>query len=187
MTSDLAEPLDILASTLWKGELPAEVAEILEQRGYHPLERIGAGGQAVVYLCDHKSSGMKFAVKIACADTVSYAQELSVLRRVWNPHVINVYESFVENGYSFLVLEYCSGGSLQKLCDKKSTPISTVGRLCWEMLVGLQACHSRQVAHSDLKPSNVLLDPFMEPHLADFGFARSLPDDGRTITGRLGT
>lgn len=83
----------------------------------------------------------------------------------------------IENGreYYYLVLEYASGGTLQKLLEGRR--ISELEASCYAkmLLKGLSHVHKNGFVHCDLKPDNVLVVPSKNPlvngslKLADFG------------------
>jgi WD40 repeat protein len=64
--------------------------------------------------------------------------------------------------------------------------VAKIGR---DVARALAFAHAASVLHRDIKPSNLLLDRDGEVHLADFGLARTLDNDGSmTVTGEfLGT
>ncbi|CAK5280150.1 unnamed protein product [Mycena citricolor] len=80
----------------------------------------------------------------------------------------------------FIFLQLCTGGDLftyivaytekdSRLCEAESKFIM------FQILVGLEHLHSRQISHRDLKPENILLHspgPYPRVVIADFGLAR---------------
>ena len=75
-----------------------------------------------------------------------------------------------ENGEAVhLVMEYCSGGSLQAAFDKGPMRLADVLRVITDVTLGLQALHGRGMLHRDIKPGNLLLGERDVGKLGDFG------------------
>lgn len=82
--------------------------------------------------------------------------------------VINVLES-PTNDEIHLVMEYCTGGSLQKLFEIGPMRTSDLRKIATGVTLGLQAIHARQMLHRDIKPGNILIDKNGIAKLGDFG------------------
>jgi serine/threonine protein kinase len=148
----------------------AKINTILLNHGFTPQRDLGAGAQGCVKLClSTRDSGM-YALKITHA-TDFCAHEVESLASVWNPYVINIYDTFVEADLRFQVLEYCSGGSLESLVAWGNLSEQRTFALCREMLEAVRACHQHGIAHLDIKPQNVLIDKYGRAKLADFGLS----------------
>ncbi|KAK9110824.1 hypothetical protein Sjap_018884 [Stephania japonica] len=106
--------------------------------------------------------------------------EVAALSSVQHVNVVKLYCSITSDDSSLLVYEYLPHGSLwdrMHSCDKVN------GRLDWEARYeialgaakGLEYLHhgcTRPVIHRDVKSSNILLDEFLKPRIADFGLAK---------------
>jgi serine/threonine protein kinase len=113
-----------------------------------------------------------YAVKITSDNNACNQKELEALQRVWNPFVIKIYDFFIEANCHFLFLEYCPGGSLLSIRHRSDFTTSYFLQLGRQLLIGLEAFHSRGIAHLDIKPSNILLDEYGGAKLADFGLSQ---------------
>ncbi|CAN0296758.1 unnamed protein product, partial [Ectocarpus sp. 12 AP-2014] len=93
--------------------------------------------------------------------------------------LVAFYDAFTltRSGYVSIVMEYCSGGSLQDLINREG-PLkeASIASIALDMAQGLRYMHSLDMLHRDIKPANILLDREGRVKLADFGLVRSLND-----------
>ncbi|KAK8692428.1 hypothetical protein V6N13_075887 [Hibiscus sabdariffa] len=108
-------------------------------------------------------------------------QTLSSIRHV---NVVKLYCSITSEDSSLLVYEYLPNGSLwDRLHTSQKMELDWDTR--YEIAVGaakgLEYLHhgcERPVIHRDVKSSNILLDQFLKPRIADFGLAKMVQANG---------
>ena len=101
----------------------------------------------------------------------------------WHPHVVAVYDSGVTaDDHLWLAMEYLERGSLADVAGGGSLDWSAVLTAGIEVCGALGAAHAAGTLHRDLKPENVLVGPFGEARLSDFGIA-AVDGGRRTTTG----
>ncbi|KDP41542.1 hypothetical protein JCGZ_15949 [Jatropha curcas] len=121
-------------------------------------------------------------------------QTLSSIRHV---NVVKLYCSITSEDSSLLVYEYLPNGSLwDRLHISKKMELDWETR--YEIAIGaakgLEYLHhgcDRPIIHRDVKSSNILLDEFLKPRIADFGLAKivqanSAKDSTHVIAGTHG-
>lgn len=156
-------------------------------------ERIGSGGMGAVYRAWQLSVGRAVAVKVIRAQAVAddaaikrFLREAQLASRLNHPHIVSIIDfGQTPDGLLYLVMELCSGRSLDELLRDEG-PFS-VGRtlaIALQICDGLQSAHRQEIIHRDLKPSNLmqLEDGEDLVKILDFGLARSLSGDHSTIT-----
>jgi serine/threonine protein kinase len=152
-----------------------------------------------VYLAEQLSLGNRLvAVKVVRAERDvtppsdapldagwHFIREAQLLGQLSHPNILPVYHSGIEAGYLFLVMQYAPDGSLADAIkgkgahglDLPASPQFAVDIVA-QLADALQYTHDHHVIHSDVKPSNVLVQ--VEPNgrwhmlLADFGIARTM-------------
>jgi cyclin-dependent kinase 2 len=59
--------------------------------------------------------------------------------------------------------------------------------LMYQIINGINYCHSRRIIHRDLKPQNLLIDKKGNVKIADFGLARAFGIPIKTLTHEIET
>uniref|UniRef100_A0A2P2M0R9 non-specific serine/threonine protein kinase n=1 Tax=Rhizophora mucronata TaxID=61149 RepID=A0A2P2M0R9_RHIMU len=116
-----------------------------------------------------------------CKEFDTEVQTLSSIRHI---NVVKLYCSITSEDSSLLVYEYMPNGSL---CDRlhSSNKMELDWQIRYEIAVGaakgLEYLHhgcDQPVIHRDVKSSNILLDEFLKPRIADFGLAKIVQANG---------
>ncbi len=177
------------------GPAPVEGLAGTTVPGYEVLDVLGQGGMGVVYRARQVGLNRLVALKMlkpgAAGNPESrrrFLAEAEAVARLRHPHIVQVFENGEHAGQSYLVLEYCPGGSLEKKLAGSPLPAAEAARLTEALARAVHAGHENGIIHRDLKPANVLLAEDGTPKVTDFGLARRLDEAGQTATGDvLGT
>ncbi|TDQ48491.1 serine/threonine-protein kinase [Actinorugispora endophytica] len=157
--------------------------------GYRVVERIGAGGAAVVHTAID-AAGDLVAVKTPHPELAEdpvhrarFAREAVLLGRVDDAYVAALVDADVGAPRPWLAMRYLPGPTLGELVDADG-PMA--GAVLLEFTAGLAealvAIHRAGIVHRDLKPDNVILSPD-GPRVLDFGIARAVEEP---VTAGLG-
>lgn len=158
--------------------------------GYTIKSRIGAGGQAIVYLAIQESLQRSVALKVlnpVYADSPEFTErflnEGRMLANLAHSNVITIHDFGVEKGFHYLSMELVEGGDLKRRMKAGLNP-ETVLDYVAVIADCLVAAHAQKIVHRDIKPGNVLFRKDGTLLLTDFGIAKQLDSDrGLTLTG----
>ena len=156
---------------------------------WRPLAR---GGFAVVWEARQESLNRLVAVKIITRKLDNPEERDRFLRETGaagrmssHPGIVTVhYAGLLDDDRPYLVMELCTGGSLTRRLEDGNRPDQEwVRDLGVRIADALDAAHQQGVLHRDVKPANVLIDPYGHAGLADFGLA--VMTDGMDLEERL--
>ena len=146
---------------------------------YQVLEKLGAGGEGVVYRARDTKLGRDVAIKVLPEALSQDAERLSRFKRearllasLNHPNVATLHGFEESSGTRFLVMELVEG---ETLCDRIAcgpVPVAEALELFRQMAEGLEAAHEKGVVHRDLKPGNVKMTPEGKVKVLDFGLAK---------------
>lgn len=128
---------------------------------YRNPRKIDEGGQALIYLADDVAMGRKVVLKVVKHDNLGTLKRLKrearlTLKQSYNDFTVDLLADHTDHHPPFLVLEYCSGGSLMNwVFDRK--PVETVATAMLHAMLGLRGIHDLGGFHGDFTPRNLLL------------------------------
>jgi serine/threonine-protein kinase len=156
---------------------------------YRLEEVVGRGGMSTVYRATDQVLGRTVAVKIllpALADqdptySVRFEREARAAAALATSAVVTVYDTGVDAGSHYIVMEYIAGRSLDEILrDGRPLEAQEALRIAGRIADALAVAHAAGILHRDIKPANVMVGEDGSVKVLDFGIARRL--DGTTIT-----
>jgi 5'-AMP-activated protein kinase catalytic alpha subunit len=147
---------------------------------------LGKGTFAKVYYGKEMASGESVAIKVINKDQVvknegmmeQIKREISVMRLVRHPNVVELKEVMATKTKIFFIMEYVRGGELFAKVARGRLKEDYARKYFQQLISAVDFCHSRGVSHRDLKPENLLLDENGNLKVSDFGLS-ALPEQLR--------
>lgn len=177
------------------------VGSVLQSR-YEIRGHLGQGGMGVVYLAeDNRLGNLPVAVKEMDATQVApgdrqwtieaFRHEAQILARLNHIGIARVMDYFSLGDYSYLVMEYVPGETLESALARAPRGFNEQQALVWagQLAVVLDYLHTQNppVIFRDLKPGNIMVQPDGSLKLIDFGIARLFKAGQTQDTILLGT
>lgn len=139
---------------------------------------LGHGTFAKVYLARNVKSGESVAIKVIDKEKIlkggliaHIKREISILRRVRHPNIVQLFEVMATKAKIYFVMEYVRGGELFNKVAKGRLKEEVARKYFQQLISAVGFCHARGVFHRDLKPENLLLDENGNLKVSDFGLS----------------
>jgi response regulator RpfG family c-di-GMP phosphodiesterase/tRNA A-37 threonylcarbamoyl transferase component Bud32 len=169
---------------------------------YRILERLGAGGMAVVFKAEHVEMRRVVAIKILPYSAAAQPQllsrfvtEMRTVARLQHPNIVAAFDAGKTTPADpdaqilrYIVMEFVPGRTLEDL-------VAHNGRLdalqacdiIHQIASALAEANKHGLVHRDIKPSNILVTPEGQAKLLDFGLVHQIGNNLTEAGTILGT
>ena len=150
-------------------------------RDFLILKEIGQGAFGSVFLVQKENTKKKYALKVINKDFLSRTErteealiERLILSKCKHPSIVKLSLSFQSKHKLYFVMEYCPNKDLDILLRKLGTFDEDLAlQIIAELVNVVYYLHKvMEIAHNDLKPSNILLDQNYHIKLIDFSTSK---------------
>jgi len=146
------------------------------------LRVVGRGGFGVVKMVQHKTTGVRYALKCVSKEQAvkqrqqwALAVERSILAELDHPFVIKFVRSFRGSLYVYFLMELVTGGEMLDALDQLGLlKLEQAQFYAGSIVLALEFLHERRIAYLDLKGENCLVDQHGYIKIIDFGVAERI-------------
>ncbi|UKJ88413.2 calmodulin-like domain protein kinase [Theileria orientalis] len=167
------------------------------RENYKAVKLLGKGSFGEVLLCIHRITGIQYAIKVICKNSMkkkgdheALLREVEVLKSLDHPNIMKIYEFFEDEKYYYFVTELYTGGELfDEIVSRKRFSEYDAARITKQILSGITYMHKQNIVHRDLKPENLILESKSlnsNIRIIDFGLSTYYTDSAK-LKDKIGT
>ncbi|MBI1325056.1 protein kinase [bacterium] len=169
--------------------IPAQRMPVLE--GYDVIERVGKGGQGVVYKAIEKKIERFVAIKTideeSQFDAIAHGrliEEAKAAGRLNHPHIVRILSVLHAEMQSAIVMEWLGGGTLAQRLKNGKIELRDAVTIMIDITDAVSFAHRNGIIHRDIKPGNIVFEDsgFRTARLTDFGLAKRSRTEGDCST-----
>merc|ERR1719456_356574 len=132
---------------------------------YFTEKKLGEGAYGIVHLVKHKQTGDMRVMKVVNkaqamqggTPLAMLKQEINTLMLLDHPHILKLFEYFVDSSNFYLIMDLVPGGELLDVVEKKVKESGGayldegwVATIFEQVLQSVSYCHAKGVMHKDL-------------------------------------
>ena len=145
-------------------------------------EVIGAGLYGRVFKTTSKhDQSLQVVIKVIdknkLGDNIEcIVEEVAILNQLDHPNIVKYHETYNDNKYIYLVMEYISGKPLfSKITEQSNQNFSEkiAAGYMKELFYAINHCHAQDIVHRDIKPDNIMITDNNTVRLIDFGLSKA--------------
>lgn len=154
--------------------------------GHYRIEKkLGAGAFGAVFAARDERLDREVAIKVLKKNALESLNELTVEARaaakIQHPNICTLYAIEQEDGLPLISMERIDGRSLADLIQAGLSE-NQRNQIAIGIAAGLEAAHSQNLTHGDLKPANILVLETGVPKILDFGLAQTSKRASDTVS-----
>ena len=165
---------------------PQRAMDVPHVEGYEIIAKLGEGGMGVVWRAVQLGTRRTVALKLLSLAAIGseqarlrFEREVQITAQLEHPNIARVYDSRIYQGVYCYAMELIEGVPLDDYVADRRLGTPEIVELMQTICEAVNHAHQRGIIHTDLKPSNILVTPDGQPHVLDFGLAKSYwGDDG---------
>ena len=167
-----------------------KIQEIPNHLNFVIESELGSGGYGSVYKVKDKNNGSVYAIKtinIKQNNKQDIEKEINILKIFNSEYIVKYFDSFSDDNYCYIVMEYCDDSDLSKLIKEhkeknelieETTIFNIINSIC----LGLKEIHAKNIIHRDFRPKNIFLNKNNKIKIGDFGISKKLVNQKYTTT-----
>ena len=132
---------------------------------YELGDRLGSGGMSTVYKATDRVLERTVAVKILAEHlsddakfVARFRREALAVAKLIHPNIVQVYDTGVDTGRHYIVMEYVEGKSVAQLLQSKGRlGADAAVEIGTQSCAGLEYAHRQGIIHRDVKPGNLMV------------------------------
>ena len=159
-------------------------------REYEIKKELGSGAYGIVYKVTKVSSPLNELVlkqislkNLKKSEIKKIENEAILLKELNSKYIVKYIDSFIENNYLNIIMEFCNQGDLDTLLKSKKQKQRLINenwvwKLFIQISIGLLYLHNKNILHRDLKSPNIFLTGKEKneliPKIGDLGVSKKL-------------
>ncbi|MEZ4490853.1 MAG: serine/threonine-protein kinase [Cyanobacteriota/Melainabacteria group bacterium] len=172
-------------------DIPQDVLEKLGDR-YSAFEYISSGATSAVYKAHDaildKTVALKVLKRAEEKDLIRFQKEARAASQLEHENLVHILDfNVTPSNNAFLIMEFVEGHDLDSILDEQGhLTIQLALSIAEKISLGMIHAHSKQIAHRDLKASNIIVCDLENPEsgitVVDFGLAKKQAQDDTVVT-----
>lgn len=170
-----------------------ELSIPIDFKKYSIIRKIGSGSSSVVFEVKKKLDPTHYSCKVLSRKSLdpvaigSIEQELRVQSQLQHPNILSIKDVVYTNDLIFIIMDLCNHGDLMTVMTRDSVMcgLMFVRKIIYQIISALDYLHSKNIAHRDIKPDNIMLDSNYDAKLADFGCCETQLNQSLSGVGTL--